>query len=184
MEHIAFLPIGPEIAALAGAVVVLMIAVTLNLGRREWGIVAGVALLAGVVLSILQWLRLDTLEAGLQLSFTSSVSQDPELFFHPMVVMDRFSAFAGVIIYLVAFFALVGNWGLVASLGKRGAEYVALVLLAAAGLHMMVISSNLILLFMGLETASIALYVIAGFARVERNSDESALKYFLLGSFA
>ncbi len=78
----------------------------------------------------------------------------------------------------------MGNWRLVESLRKRGAEYVALVLLASAGLHMMVISSNLVLLFMGLETASIALYVIAGFARMERNSDEASLKYFLLGSFA
>ncbi len=184
MEHIAFLPIGPEVVALAGAVVVLMIAVTLGAGRREWGIAGGVALLAGAILSVLQWIRLDSLEVGQQLAFTSSVSNDPDLFFHPMIVMDRFSAFAGVLIYLVAFFSLVGSWGLVKTLGKRGAEYVALVLLAAAGLHMMVISSNLILLFMGLETASIALYVIAGFARVERNSDESALKYFLLGSFA
>lgn len=101
-----------------------------------------------------------------------------------MVVMDRFSAVLGIAIYLVGFLALVGNWRLVETLRKRGAEYVALVLLASAGLHMMVISSNLVLMFMGLETASIALYVIAGFARVERNSDESALKYFLLGSFA
>jgi hypothetical protein len=101
-----------------------------------------------------------------------------------MVVMDHFSAVIGIAIYLVAFLALVGNWRLVETLRSRGAEYVALVLLAAAGLHMMVISSNLVLLFMGLETASIALYVIAGFARVERNSDEASLKYFLLGSFA
>ncbi len=183
MEHIAFLPIGPEVAALIGAVLVLMTAVALNLGRREWGVIAGVALLAGVILSVLQWLRLDSLGVDAQLAF-SARNADPELFFSPMIVMDRVSAFAGVLVYLVAFLALVGNWGLVKTLGKRGAEYVALVLLAAAGMHMMVISSNLILLFMGLETASIALYVIAGFVRVERNSDESALKYFLLGSFA
>ena len=184
MEHIAFLPIGPEIVALAGAVLVLMAAVALGLGRREWGVIGGVALLASAILSVLQWLRLDSLEVGRQLAFSSSVSENPDLFFNPMVVMDKFSAFAGVLVYLVAFLALVGNWKLVETLGQRGAEYIALVLLAAAGMHMMVISSNLILLFMGLETASIALYVIAGFVRGERNSDESALKYFLLGSFA
>jgi len=184
VEHIAFLPIGPEIVALAGAVIVLMSAVALNLGRREWGVIAGVTLLASAILSVLQWLRLDSLEVGRQLAFSSSVSGNPDLYFHPMVVMDKFSAFAGVLVYLVAFLALVGSWKLVATFGKHGAEYVALVLLAAAGMHMMAISSNLILLFMGLETASIALYIIAGFARGERNSDESALKYFLLGSFA
>ena len=71
MENIAFLPIGPEIVALAGAVIVLMSAVALGLGRREWGVVAGVALLASTILSVLQWLRLDSLEVGRQLAFSS-----------------------------------------------------------------------------------------------------------------
>ena len=182
MENIAFLPIAPEIAVLVGAVLVLMSAVALGQERREWGVVGVVALAVASMLSLLQWLRLDSLGSARELAFsargvTSTIS-------NPMVVMDRFSALAGMTVYLIAFLAVVGNWELVTTLGKRGAEYVALVLLAAAGLHMMVMSSNLILLFMGLETASIALYVIAGFVRVERNSDESALKYFLLGSFA
>jgi NADH-quinone oxidoreductase subunit N len=182
MEHIAFLPIGPEIIMLLGAVVVLMSAVALGQDRRSWGVVGAVALLVATLVSVGQWLRLDYLDVGQELAFSST--DLPSGFLNAMIVMDRFSAFAGVVVYLVAFFALIGNWDLVKTLGKRGAEYVALVLLAAAGLHMMAISSNLILLFMGLETASIALYVIAGFARAERNSDESALKYFLLGSFA
>lgn len=183
MEYIAFLPIGPEVVMLVGAVVVLMTAVTLDQGRREWGLVGAIALLVAVLVSVAQWLRLDTL--GLARDFAFSARTDIEgLSLSPMIVMDRLSAFAGVLIYLTAFLALIGNWGLIKTLGKRGAEYVALVLLAAAGLHIMVISSNLILMFMGLETASIALYVIAGFARTEENSDESALKYFLLGSFA
>jgi NADH-quinone oxidoreductase subunit N len=181
MENIAFLPIGPQVILLVGAVIVLMAAVTLGQDRRDWGIVGGIALIVSFLLSWAQWLRLDYLETGSELAFTARGVSSLR---YPMVIMDRFSAFAGILIFLIAFLALVGNWGLVKTLGKRGAEYVALVLLAAAGLHMMVISSNLILLFMGLETASIALYVIAGFARVERNSDESALKYFLLGSFA
>jgi NADH-quinone oxidoreductase subunit N len=182
VENIAFIPIAPEVLALAGAVLVLMSAVAFRQGRREWGVAGAVTLLVCAMLSLLQWLRLDSLGTTTELSFsvrnvTSSI-QDP------MVVMDRFSALLGVAIYLIAFLALVGNWELVTTLGSRGAEYVALVVLAAAGLHMMVISSNLVLLFMGLETASISLYVIAGFVRTERNSDESALKYFLLGSFA
>ncbi len=181
MENIAFLPIGPEVVLLAGAVLVLMSAVALGQGRREWGVIGGVALAVSFLLSIAQWLRLDYLDSRGELAFTA---RGVDLLYNPMVIMDRFSAFAGALVFLVAFLALVGNWKLITRLGQRGAEYVALVLLAAAGLHMMAISSNLILLFMGLETASIALYVIAGFVRVEKNSDESALKYFLLGSLA
>jgi NADH-quinone oxidoreductase subunit N len=181
MENIAFLPIAPEVILLIGAVLVLMSAVALGQGRREWGVVGAIALSVAFLLTVAQWLRLDELNSRAELSFTA---RGVDLIYNPMVVMDRFSAFAGALVFLVAFLALVGNWKLIAMLGQRGAEYVALVLLAAAGLHMMAISSNLILLFMGLETASIALYVIAGFVRAERNSDESALKYFLLGSFA
>jgi NADH-quinone oxidoreductase subunit N len=181
MENIAFLPIAPEVILLGGAVLVLMSAVALGQGRREWGVIGGIALLVAALLSVAQWLRLDYIDTRGEFAFTA---RGVDLIYNPMVIMDRFSAFAGVLVFLVAFLALVGNWKLIAKLGSRGAEYVALVLLASAGLHMMAISSNLILLFMGLETASIALYVIAGFVRVERNSDESALKYFLLGSFA
>jgi len=182
MQNIAFLPIGPEIVALIGAVLVLMSAAALGQSRREWGVVGAIALLVAALMSVAQWMRIDALGLG-QLAFAAPESSETVMF-KPMVAMDRLSALAGVLVYLVAFLTLIGNWNLVKTLGKRGAEYVALVILAAAGMHMMVISSNLILLFIGLETASISLYIIAGFARVERNSDESALKYFLLGSFA
>ena len=165
MENIAFLPIGPEVIALAGAVLVLMSAVALGQDRRGWGVVGAIALVVAALVSLGQWLRLDFLQAEIEtqtgqalattfreLSFsTRGVTEN---IYKPMIVMDRFSALGGIVIYLVAFFSLVGNWSLVKTLGKRGAEYVALVLLAAAGLHMMLISSNLILLFMGLETAS------------------------------
>jgi NADH-quinone oxidoreductase subunit N len=48
----------------------------------------------------------------------------------------------------------------------------------------MTVSPNLVVIFVGLETASIAFYILAGFTRKTRESDESALKYFLLGSLA
>jgi NADH-quinone oxidoreductase subunit N len=57
-------------------------------------------------------------------------------------------------------------------------------LLGVAGLHMMAATPNLLVIFVGLETASISFYILAGFTRKARGSDESALKYFLLGSLA
>ncbi|HSR16385.1 MAG TPA: NADH-quinone oxidoreductase subunit N, partial [Gemmatimonadales bacterium] len=69
-------------------------------------------------------------------------------------------------------------------LRSRGAEFVALVLLAGVGMHLMAASANLIMLFIGLEVASISLYVLAGFTRDRIDADEAALKYFLLGAFA
>jgi NADH-quinone oxidoreductase subunit N len=179
MENIAFLPIAPQVILLLAAVLVLMAEVTAGLGRRAWAIIAGGALAASVGFSILQWLRVEDL--GPQLAFTARGVTAPRL---PMIVMDHMSAFSGMLLFLVAGLALVGAWRLVRSLETRGAEFVALYLLAVAGLHIMAISPNLILIFMGLETGSIALYVMAGFTRDQERSDEAAMKYFLLGSFA
>lgn len=64
------------------------------------------------------------------------------------------------------------------------AEFYPLVLWSTAGGMLMVGSTNLLMIFLGLEILSIAIYVMAGMSRGETKSGESALKYFLLGSFA
>lgn len=178
MGNIAFLPIAPEVVLLAGAVLVLILEVTLNIGRRVWGGLAAFSVVAAVGFSVVQWFRVDAVGPQLHFAAPSSTLADP------MIVMDYFSAFAGIAIISVSGLALLAAWDLVAGLETRGAEFVALVLLAIAGLHTMAMSANLIMLFMGLETASIALYVVAGFTRERRSADEAAVKYFLLGSFA
>jgi NADH-quinone oxidoreductase subunit N len=66
---------------------------------------------------------------------------------------------------------------------SRG-EYYALLLFACAGMSLMAASDDLLLTFLALEILSISTYVLAGFKRNEAHSNESALKYFLLGSFA
>jgi NADH-quinone oxidoreductase subunit N len=64
------------------------------------------------------------------------------------------------------------------------AEFYPLVLWSATGAMIMCMSRNLLVIFLGLEILSVALYVMAGMARGEERSGESALKYFLLGAFA
>jgi len=63
-------------------------------------------------------------------------------------------------------------------------EYYALLLFAGSGMSLMAASGDLILTFLGIEILSIATYILAGFKRTDARSTESALKYFLLGSFA
>jgi NADH-quinone oxidoreductase subunit N len=63
-------------------------------------------------------------------------------------------------------------------------EFYPLVMWSAAGGMIMVSSTNMLMIFLGLEALSIALYVLAGLSRTEERSEESALKYFLLGAFA
>ena len=63
-------------------------------------------------------------------------------------------------------------------------EYYALLLLALSGMLIMVSSSDLIVIFLGLEILSMSSYALAGIKRGDQKSSEAALKYFLLGSFA
>lgn len=180
MGNLSFLAIGPEIILFAAALLVLIGHVGFGWGPRAWAGISVVAFVAATVLSWLQWLRVDDLGGG---ALYYSFDEIPAVVL-PMVVMDHFSAFAGMLIFVVTGLALAAGWNLVRSFESRGAEFVALVLISVTGMHLMASSANLIMLFIGLETASISLYIVAGFDREHRNSDEAAMKYFLTGSFA
>ena len=183
MNNASFLSIAPEVVVLAGALIVIILGVMLDRPRREWGFVAALSFVAAMVLSAVQWRAVDELIAeGSELLFFSARSVP--ILRNPMVVMDHYSAFAGFAIFTVGLLGLGAAWSLVQRVRDRGVELVALILLAFAGLHMMAISSNMIMMFLGLETASIAFYVVAGFTRYRPESDEAAVKYFLLGSLA
>ncbi len=179
MQNAAFLPVAFEVIQLAGALLVLLVAVIAGKGTKVWAPIAGISFLASAGAGILQWREVSEGAGGFFFSTPQLV-----IMRSPMVVMDGLSAFAAIVLGLVGFVALLGSWDLVAGLGKRSAEFVALSLLAFAGLHMMTVTPNLVVIFIGLETASISFYVLAGFIRGSRKSDESALKYFLLGSLA
>jgi len=62
-------------------------------------------------------------------------------------------------------------------------EYYALILFAIAGMILMASAVDLVIIFLGLELMSVCLYVLAGFYRASKQSNEAALKYFLLGAF-
>jgi NADH-quinone oxidoreductase subunit N len=63
-------------------------------------------------------------------------------------------------------------------------EYHALLMFATFGMMLMASGNDLVVIFLGLETLSIATYVMAGLRRGDLKSNESAMKYFILGSFA
>lgn len=104
--------------------------------------------------------------------------------FSGMVVVDPFAVFARLVLVLVALLGLGAAWRFVEGLGRRAAEALALFLLATAGFSLMAASPHLVMIFLGLEIGSISLYILAGFGRQHPRSEEAALKYFLLGSFA
>jgi NADH-quinone oxidoreductase subunit N len=62
-------------------------------------------------------------------------------------------------------------------------EYYILVIFSVAGMMMMALAVDLVMLFLGLELMSVSLYVLAGYLRLRLSGNEAALKYFLLGAF-
>lgn len=62
-------------------------------------------------------------------------------------------------------------------------EYYSLLLFALFGMQLMIFANDILIIFIGLELMSICFYVLAGFLRLRKKSNESALKYFLLGAF-
>lgn len=179
MKNAELLPVAFEVILLVGAMLVLLVAVVAGKRRAVWAPIAGISFLAAAAAGVAQWQAVADDGGGLFFSTPGIVIERS-----PMVVMDGFSAFAAVVLGLVGFVALLGSWDLVVQVERRSAEFVALALLAFAGLHMMAATPNLVVIFIGLETASISFYILAGFTRTSKASDEAALKYFLLGSVA
>ncbi|MBS1518469.1 MAG: NADH-quinone oxidoreductase subunit N [Bacteroidetes bacterium] len=62
-------------------------------------------------------------------------------------------------------------------------EYYSLILFSVLGMMLMVSANDILIIFIGLELMSVCFYVLAGFLRLRQKSNESALKYFLLGAF-
>lgn len=103
-------------------------------------------------------------------------------------VADNFSLFFKWIFLLgLAVSVLLSGRFLTARHGDRHTvigEYYGLLMLSTVGMMIVASASDLLTIFLGIETMSIALYVLAGFARARLLSNEAALKYFLLGAFA
>jgi NADH-quinone oxidoreductase subunit N len=99
-------------------------------------------------------------------------------------IVDGYSIFFHVLFVLIAGMTTLLSIDYLRRENMNHAEYYALLLFATAGMLIMAGSNELMMIFIGLEVLSIGTYVMAGFRRTDLRSNESALKYFLLGSFA
>ncbi len=98
--------------------------------------------------------------------------------------IDAFSTFCKVLIYGAAAFAILMSDRYLAGEKLGRFEYPVLIVLAAFGMSLMVSATDLISLYMGVETQSLALYILAAFNRDSRRSTEAGLKYFVLGALS
>lgn len=104
--------------------------------------------------------------------------------FFGLIQFDTYSLFFHWLVGLVAFLVILASDSYLEREDLEPAEFYALILFATAGMGVLASAQELLTAFVGLEMSSIASYVLAGYRRDSVKSSESAVKYFLLGSFA
>ncbi|MFP6627109.1 MAG: NADH-quinone oxidoreductase subunit N [Deltaproteobacteria bacterium] len=127
------------------------------------------------------WLSLIGL--GLGMAIAGLYSGEPQAFSTALVV-DSYAIYFNLLLAILTAAAVMMAMDYLPFTGVVAREYYPLVLFAVAGLMIMAAATDLVVMFLGLETMSIAVYALAGLWRGQMRSTEAALKYFLLGAFA
>src|SRR5215470_3848081 len=104
--------------------------------------------------------------------------------FHNSIIADSFFIYFSAIFLAATALVILLSVQYMDVEGEQHGEYYALMLFACAGMMFMASGIDLVVLFLGLETMAISFYVLTGFLRREKRSNEAALKYVLLGAFS
>lgn len=164
LDYLAILP--EMITAVAGVVIMMVDAFSRNGARRANAALALLALLATFAALVGLW------SEPASSSFAGMIVNDHlRLFFSGIAVL------AGIIAVLLALHFLKEE-------SLPPGEFFALLMFGTCGMLMLAAAGDLVTIFLGLEISSITSYILAGYRRIDLRANESALKYFLLGSFS
>jgi len=170
LPDVNFLIILPELIVGVVAVIVMMVDAFAR-EKQRWltGIVSLVGLGAAAIACVWMW------QGGVA---------SPENDFNGMIVIDELRlAFTLIFLFVSALTILISVvW--VEGENLPAGEFHSLLMFATSGMMLMASGNDLVIIFLGLEILSIATYVMAGFRRTDLRSNESSLKYFILGSFS
>jgi NADH-quinone oxidoreductase subunit N len=156
----------PLLAVVAWALVILLLEVFIQKERRDYlGYVSLVFLAAAAFLAVTSW--------GKEYSY-----------FQRGLALDDLAVFLTLLFLLAVAFVILLSLKYIRQQDANHGEIFGLLLLALSGLMIMTSSSDLLVIFLGLEVLSVSSYALAGLRRGDERSGEAALKYFLLGSFA
>ncbi len=100
------------------------------------------------------------------------------------MVVDRFAIYFFYLFLAGTAIAILMSVRYLETEHESHGEYYALMLLSVAGMMCMAAGFDIVLIFIGLELMAISTYVLVGFLRRDRRSNEAALKYLLLGAFS
>jgi len=121
---------------------------------------------------------------GLVAALAAAHVSSPGPAFQGMLLIDGPAIFFRILVIVTGIVIVLGSSEYLHRENHLGGEYYALILFSIVGQCVMVTADELIMIFIGLEISSIASYILAGYLRDDPRNNESALKYFLLGSFA
>lgn len=167
MTSIDLTAILPALILLGYACFLLLVDLVIPDDRKRWTAWLALVGLLASGLALLGWPGGGRLEA-----------------FNGMLIADGFAAFLIVTTLATAALSIVLAVNYLPRQGLHRGEFYVLLLITVAGMMLMAQAGDLIVVFLALELLSIPLYVLSGFARPKTASEESAMKYFLLGSFA
>jgi NADH-quinone oxidoreductase subunit N len=169
LPDINFALIMPElIVGGAGVAVMLVDAFVRPTQRWITGSLSLVGLVAGAISCVWLWM------------FGTPTNAD----FNGMIVLDELRLSFTLIALFVSAITILISMVWVENERLPAGEFHALLMFATSGMMLMASGGDLVILFLGLEILSIATYVMAGFRRSDLRSNESSLKYFILGSFS
>jgi NADH-quinone oxidoreductase subunit N len=160
------LPVLPELVLAAGAMVLLMIGAFR--GQQTTAVVTGLAICLLIVVGVLEL----TLPAGKLTTFGGSF------------IVDNFARFLKIVALIGSAVTLILSREFLSDPSRRIFEYSILVLLSTLGMMVLISAGDLIMLYLGLELMSLALYVVAASNRDNVKSTEAGLKYFVLGALS
>jgi NADH-quinone oxidoreductase subunit N len=139
---------------------------------RDWKWINGVGAFIGVAF------------AALCVWEIQSMSPVGAIGFYNSLLVDRFAIFFWYLFLAAAAIAILMSARYLDIEEEHHGEYYALLLLSVVGMMCMAAGIDIVLIFIGLELMAISTYVLVGFLRRDRRSNEAALKYLLLGAFS
>ncbi len=162
----------PELVLIGGAIFILVLSSLLRRRARPrlWVSLTVLTGLGSLGASAWLWNQLDP--------------KHPALAIGNAIAVDGFSVFFMVLVSSAVVVAALIADGYLQRERLDGPELYVLALLSASGAMIMAAANDLIIIFLGLEILSIALYVMAGYHRRRLESGEAAMKYFILGAFS
>ncbi len=133
-----------------------------------------------------KWVTALLAAIGLAVTLGFSLAQvgQERVAFNGMVAADGFAVFLNVLFLASGLVGIALAYDYLKRMGIDRGEYYTLLMFSISGMMLMALAADLIVIFLALELLSIPLYVLAGFARPRLDSEEAAIKYFLLGAFA